>query len=636
MSVQFGLWNFNRRPAEHLSAVETLMDSYGPDGSGSYCDNGLSIRHGAFHTTMESRKDKQPYVSVSGAVLSWDGHLHNRVSLASRLSRTTADELSDVAIVAEAYQQWGTDSFARLIGDWALSIWNPTERSLILARDFVGTHGLYYSVEANQITWSNTLDLLIHFSGGALTLAEEYIAGWLSFFPASHLTPYQEIRAVPPSSFVRLTRGHQTTHKFWDFDCSKRIRYRSDAEYEEHFRVIFAESVRRRLRSDAPVLAELSGGMDSSSIVCVADMLIERNEAEVPQLDTISYYDDSEPSWNERPYFTKVEASRGQTGCHIDLGSEPSLVLQFRKDRLASTPASAGCVTESTRQFLGHLASRGHRVVLSGFGGDEVLGGVPTPTPLLADLLAEMRLRALARQLREWALAGRKPWFHLLLQTVQRFLPLTLTGVSDNLRPSPWLTTAFARRHRAALSGYPRRLTVLSSLPSFQDNLSALDGLRRQLGCTLQPETTPFETRYPYLDRDLLEFIFAIPREQLVRPGQRRSLMRRALIEIVPEEILNRKRKAFVARKFLAAISSEWESLTPFTNDMLSSTLGIINADAFRAALETARTGRNVPITILMRTLNLECWLRNVKYWRETPPHQALCIGSAGKAHSMA
>src|SRR6202044_2689500 len=103
----------------------------------------------------------------------------------------------------------------------------------------------------------------------------------------------------------------QTVTKYWDFDPAKKIRYRTDVEYEEHFRALFTESVRRRLRSDAPVLAELSGGMDSSSFECVADTIIAAGAADTPRIDTLSYYNDSEPHWDERSYFTKVEEKRG-------------------------------------------------------------------------------------------------------------------------------------------------------------------------------------------------------------------------------------------------------------------------------------------------------------------------------------
>ena len=113
------------------------------------------------------------------------------------------------------------------------------------------------------------------------------------------------------------------------------------------------------------------------------------------------------------------------------------------------------------------------------------------------------------------------------------------------------------KRHWAALTGYPSRTKLFGPLPSFQENVITLDALRRQLARTALPFEPPFEKRYPYLDRGLLEFMYAIPREQLVRPTQRRYLMRRALVGIVPDEILNRKTKAFVARSPMVAIAND-------------------------------------------------------------------------------
>src|SRR5205807_1259080 len=174
---------------------------------------------------------------------------------------------------------------------------------------------------------------------------------WLSFFPAAHLTPYVGIHSVPPASSVLIGPGRHMVSKYWDFDPKKRICYRIDGEYEEHFRGVFGEAVGRRLRSDNPILAELSGGMDSSSIVCMADTIIARGVAETPRLDTVSYYDDSEPNWNERPYFEKVEQKRGRTGCHIDAVPQQSLTFGRPSDRFAATPGSGTFLNEAQEQF---------------------------------------------------------------------------------------------------------------------------------------------------------------------------------------------------------------------------------------------------------------------------------------------
>jgi asparagine synthase (glutamine-hydrolysing) len=154
---------------------------------------------------------------------------------------------------------------------------------------------------------------------------------------------------------------------------------------------------------------------------------------------------------------------------------------------------------------------------------------------------------------------------------------------------------------------------LFSGLPSFQENMSTLDALRRQLALTSLPFEPPFEKRYPYLDRDLLEFTFAIPREQLVRPNQRRSLMRRALVGIVPDEILNRKTKGFVARSPLVAISKDWSHFIHMTQNMLTSSVGIVDSERFYTELQKARQGEEVRIVPLIRTVLVEDWLKDLR-----------------------
>jgi asparagine synthase (glutamine-hydrolysing) len=612
MSAQFGKCNFDGKPVDpkDLDEVRPVLAPYGPDGEGCLCKDSAGILYRAFHTTKESRREIQPHISRSGLILTWDGRLDNREELIREMSSDMLSECTDVEIAAAAYRRWGTKAFAKLIGDWALSIYDPNDPSLVLAKDFVGTRQLYYTVEKDCATWCSILDPLVLFAGHQFELEQEYVAGWLAFFPAPHLTPYVGIRSVPPSSFVRLAMKTLRVVKYWDFDPANKIRYRTDAEYEEHFRVAFSESVRRRLRSDTPVLAELSGGMDSSSIVCVADGVIAQKRAETIRLDTVSYYDDTEPNWNERPYFTKVEAGRGRAGWHIDVSSQKFFNVRVEENTFVAVPNSCGAPKETKQQFSACVASQGSRVLLSGIGGDEVAGGVPTPMPELEDLLARFRLQVVANRLKEWALCQRKPWIHLIVEAAGAFLPPALISIPAYKRPASWLHPDFVMRHKAALRGYESRLKLFGPLPSFQENILTLDMLRRQLSCDAVPSDPLYEKRYPYLDRSLLEFIYAIPREQIVRPAQRRSLMRRALAGIVPDEVLNRRRKAFVARSPIVAISMELASLRELSERLVSSALGFVDARAFAQELEKARRGQEIPVVTLKRTLCLELWLR--------------------------
>src|SRR5260370_116112 len=597
-----------------------MISPYGNDGEGSYLNENITIVYRAFHTTKEPRREMQPYTTASGAVITWDGRLDNRAELIGALGEFLTAESTDLSIVAAAYDTWGTDCFSRLMGDWALSIWNPGQRPLVLAKDPIGTRHLYYFFERDQVTWSTILDPLVLFSGKSLRLDEEYIAGWLSFSPAAHLTPYAEVHSVPPSCFVLLRPGSCSIKKYWDFDPRKTIVYATDGEYEEHLRAVFGHAVKRRLRSDSPILAELSGGMDSSSIVCMADTILAGGAAETPRLDTVSYYDDFEPNWNERPFFAKVEEKRGRSGCHIDVSKREPFNFELDGQHFAATPGSGASPTAISKKYSGCLSSNGNRVVLSGIGGDEVMGGVPTPTPEFENLLARFRFKTLAHQLKVWALEKRKPWLHLFFEAARAFFPATFVGVPKYKHPAPWLNLDFVKRNRAALRGYEQRLKLFGPLPSFQENLGTLEVLRRQLACGSLSLDPPFEKRYPYLDRELLEFIYGIPREQLVRPGQRRSLMRRALAGIVPDELLRRKRKAFVARGPLARISEEWPSPIQFSRQMQSAALGIVDSQRFADSRRRTQQARELSLVFLMRTFVIESWMRKLAGSGVIPP----------------
>jgi asparagine synthase (glutamine-hydrolysing) len=629
MSVQFGRWNLEGQApaAEYVEKVSAILAPHGPDSDEAYSKGGVKILYRAFHTTKESRRETQPHVSASGTVITWDGRLDNRAELIGELRDSLTISSTDVAIVAAAVERWRDKSLGRLIGDWALSIWNPGDPSLILAKDPVGTRHLYYSFEKDHVTWSTILDPLVLFAGRTFSICEEYIAGRFSHFPAAHLTPYVGVHAVPPCSFVLLRPLkdgiERTISKYWDFDPGKRIRYRSDAEYEEHFRGVLATAVRRRLRSDRPVLAELSGGMDSSSIVCISDIVIGRNQAECPRLDTISWYDDSydhiEPDWNERPFFTKVEETRGRAGYHIDLSSlndtnaRERFETDYDGDRFAATPIPNKAFDEFAEQYAAYFRSHGYCVTLSGVGGDELTGsGVPTPKPELQNLAARGRFVTLAHQLRVWAAKMREPRLPLLWEAVRSFLPLELVRAARDRHLAPWLDAGFVHRNRAALYAYPSRVRLFGPLPSFQDHIDKLKVNQRFLAYFhLQPEF-PREIRFPYFDRDLLEFMYAIPREQIVRVGQRRSLMKRALVGIVPNEILYRRRMPLVLQRSMKNDSTNWPTLLEMGQHFVSTSIGIIDSDRFTESLRKAPHDEEVPLDILRRTLELESWLRHL------------------------
>jgi asparagine synthase (glutamine-hydrolysing) len=612
MAVQFGRWNVEGKSVDpdYIRKVCALIAPYSSEAAQLYSVGGISMVYCAFPTTTESFSDLKPLQFASGAILTWDGRLDNREQLINDLGRLVSAESTDASIVAASYVRWGSACFARLIGDWALAIWDPDTRSLFLARDFTGIRPLYYTCGETEITWCTVLDPLVLLAGKRFKIEEEYLAGWLASFPDAHLTPYVGVLAVPPASFIEWRPERMRVRTHWTFDPGKEIRYGTDEEYEAHFRTLFAQSVRRRLRSNAAVLGELSGGMDSTSIICMAD-LISRDRNEGVNVETISYYSGSEPNWDERPYFTMVEEARGRTGFHVEMDWS-GLFKVDPGGRFYAIPAALAMPRRIDEQLGRHIVSQGFRVVLSGFGGDEVLGGVPTPIPELANLLAEARVLSFARRLKLWALSSRKPLLQLLFEVLTAFLPNNRFSDPANSLQAHWFTKTFVRRYRSAFRGYSKRLTLFGPRPSFLENINALQSLRRQIGCFPSPTSPPYEKRYPYLDRDLLEFIYAIPREQLIRPGERRSLMKRALARVVPQGVLHRKRKSSISKAPHMAIAEGWDCLVRMSEQPVIASLGIVDKPRLVEALEKAKRGDGVAMVPLMRTILLEMWLAHL------------------------
>ena len=615
MSTQFGRWNFDGRPVDpqYLNQVAALLSRYGPDGQHFYLASSIGLGFLSFHTTQEARRENQPHLSHEGDVITWDGILDNRKEVVEELEMSVAEHITDLSIVAAAWARWGTHCFRKLIGDWALTVWKPVEQTLYLAKDFIGTRHLYYYVRPDRVTWSSVLDPLIVLAGCSFSLDEDYIAGWLSHFPAAHLTPFAGVSAVPPASYVQIRNGRVQTTRYWDFRPGHTISYQRDRDYEEHFRTVLDASVLRRLRSDAPILAELSGGMDSSSIVCVADRLVARGCAPATRIDTVSYYQNGEPAWDERPYIAVVEQMRARVGCHIDVSTHTLLNYRYDTDCPELTPVSRGAGSESVGHLASYVASNGNRVMLSGFAGDEILGGVPSFVPQLADLLVAAHLLALVRRLTAWAVSNKTTVFALLAETVGAFVPTCLRGTNRVAHVAGWLNARFVAAHRAAFSGYHRPFSFFGIKPSFQERLETIEALRGQLASFSATDLVLCEKRYPYLDRDLLEFVFAIPPIQLQRPGQRRSLMRRALTDIVPDAVLNRKRKAFIARQALVDIQSHWSAYTKLTENSILVDLEVIDRSRLLGSLAQAKAGNIIPLPPLAHALVLEKWLRHIR-----------------------
>jgi asparagine synthase (glutamine-hydrolysing) len=611
MSVQAGIWNFDQSPIQFplLENFSRLTAEYGPDGESKHVEKCVAMLFRSFHTTSESRREVQPYLSGAGRVFTWDGRLDNRDEFSRLLHVAPGPARTDIAIVAMAFDHMGTSCFPLLRGDWALAIWNSQEKELVLARDYIGVKPLFYYFNGRRILWCSHLAPLA-LCGDRFTLCEEYIAGYFAFHPDAHLTPYREILSVAPGSFVRIRSGRITKCCYWTPSASQATPHRSDREYEDRFLHLLQQAVRRRLRTDSPALAELSGGLDSSSIVCVADQLMASGGADIsPRLDTFSYYDSNEPGEDDRFHFNKVEEKRRRTGFSVDLrGEGDSLPLEV--STFTAIPGFE-CRAEIQRAISEITQANDYRVMLCGLGGDEVNGQTFDPRVQLADLLAQTRGREFIQLLLAWSLCMRQPCIQVLLQTLVKFLPTWIEArMVQRGQLEPWIKRSFATKYRISA----RQLEAVENdgfgHPRERDTMQTICTLSRQL--TRKPPSL-LEQRYPFLDQDLVEFLTTIPVEQLLRPGQRRWLMKRALAQLLPSAIVTRTTKTSAGRCYTLSLSKHWNRIEELLEHPLATRLGYVERASLHRALLRMKAGQ-IPSNFLrlLKALALELWLQDV------------------------
>ena len=619
MSALAGILNFGNDaapvPEHELTKLGVALDSRGPDGGVDLISRNIGMTYRAFHTNRESRLEVQPHLTSHGHMLTWNGRLDNREDLIRELRSNLPHNSAtpDLMIVIAAYLEWGKKCFNRLVGDFCLALWDNRLRVLYLVRDVAGTRALKYHIDHDRIVWSTETAAFLN---GKCEIDEEYIAGALSLSPVPILTPYKNVLSVKPGHVVTVNlRGELRSERFWRLNPAREIRYSTDEQYEEHARAALLEAIRGRLRSDLPVFAELSGGLDSSAIVCLADQLIKQGEVQAQRLETVSHVFDECPTSDERKYIQLVEAQRQRPGIYIK-DEDLRLLAPLPEDVTIVTPNPVVLSFGFHSGVCKAMARTGARVLLSGLGGDQMFGGVYGAYPEVADLLVSFRLVALHRSLRSWSKAMKRSYPSLLWKdAIARQLPKRLQAITYGRRAQlpPWYNREFSTRmklqERMLSSDRLRSFPTHSARDQARGFLSAV----KSISSCWRTEQFGIEVSYPFAHRPLVEFLQAIPLDQLIRPGENRVVMRRMLAGILPDEIAKRRTKGNPREAIFRAVAREAGRLrAAFENSRLCAR-GYIEKEPLFAALDRARHGYESHSAFLVQTILLEFWLRDLE-----------------------
>lgn len=551
MSAQAGIFYFDRRPVppDVLDRLCPRNETAGPHRSGRYVSDGIALLSFALHFDSWAARERQPIVLSDESVTTWDGRLDNRDDFLVSLNGDLADDRTDATLVASALARWGDAALRRMLGDWSVVRWDSRVRILSLARDYAGVRPLYYCHRSDHVVWSTSLETLGEFCEVRDELSEPYIARYITGTLLEEHTRYPGIFLVPCGASMRFDARRRATHsEFFRFE-PRTIRYRLATDYEEHYRQVFVDAVRVRLRCSTPAWAELSGGYDSASIVCVANQLVRGRAVSAPAIRPISVLPPpASPESDETPYIEAVERFCGLQG------TRAVATGMSQEDQLA--PAD----NEHSELTSALPVKAGDYLLLSGEVGDLVTMSAGRSDALL-DHMKAFRLRTfLADTLTNCRLTRSPVW-----AAWRELLRFPLSVRRTEMQRSDGRIAELARlRHLpatdvAGLHGLRREFLSAALTPSRsiveslermpREKWYFLFGLRDfcagQVVASPASEALPLLKSYPFLHRPLVEFILAAPPSTLWRPEHSRGFVCAALRDVLPAVVLRRNNKGY-------------------------------------------------------------------------------------------
>ena len=547
----------------------------GPDGQGvKALEHGCGLAHRRLAIIDLSPSAAQPMSAARGQVwVAFNGEIYNYRELRAALTQRghVFRTASDTEVILEAYLAFGTAAFARLDGMFALALWDARSKTLLLARDRTGKKPLYVYQDHEKIVFGSEVKAILAHPGIDTRANPEAVPQFLSHgYVPTPATFWARIRKLPPATFETLTvesREPQQT-EYWDFALGPEREVRTAdqlAEAEHTVRELFTAAVKRRLVADVPLGAFLSGGIDSTLVVAVMSQLSAK------PVKTFSIGFEGAPDFDETKY-ARLVADRYGTD-HTEFKVKPeafglidSLAWHYDEPFADASAIPTYIVSKLTREA-------GCTVALTGDGGDEVFAGysrfiaatraeeLPRPIRSLARRLLEplpklghrtSRLersrrfalnasRELPERLRGWISIFSVPEVRELISEAEaRFATTALIGETYEKH---------FRRAREAGADTLNQVLYANAKTYLLDDLNVkVDRASMAVG---------LESRSPFLDTAVLDYAFTLPGHVKIKGRQTKWLLKRAMKDLLPDEVVNRPKMGF------GVPISQWVELNP-------------------------------------------------------------------------
>ncbi|MBE9005963.1 lasso peptide isopeptide bond-forming cyclase [Fortiea sp. LEGE XX443] len=589
MSGIVGIYNLDSQPVEqqNLTLMVDAIAHRGSDGTDIWSAESTGLGHRMLWTTPESLLEKLPLVDLTGElVITTDLRIDNRDELISALSfdHYPPEKITDSQLVLAAYEKWGEQCPKQLLGDFAFAIWDTRKQTLFCARDHFGIKPLYYYYQpGQQFCFASEIKALLCLPEVPRKLNEIAIANYLHpFTEDKSITSYQDIYRLPPGHAMTVSyTGGLQSYSYWSLEVGEELRLNSDAEYAEAFREIFTEAVRCRLRSAFPVSCHLSGGLDSSSIACVARDILQTKGI---KLHTFSNIFEEVPECDERQYINPVLHQGGFIPYYVHADqsgpiSEWQKYYQYMEEPfIGPSHFLVWGLNRATQQA-------GIRISLDGFDGDTTVShGVTyfaelarqgkwqtfiqeaqaisqhfnTSLAALFYQYAITYLQELVKQ-RKYITFGKTAWQigqHFRVSRRKLFVRYGIKPLVPEYILRIWRSLRGHKQNQPQVTPlinpqFAKQVGINPLTPSPEQDQSPAITVREEQWRTLNSAlfTTvlelgdlcaaafSLESRHPFMDKRLIEFCLSLPPEQKIHQGWSRFIMRRALDGILPQEV---------------------------------------------------------------------------------------------------
>ncbi|MDY7031664.1 MAG: asparagine synthase-related protein [Thermodesulfobacteriota bacterium] len=547
-------------PQEILDEIMTTLSHRGVDGSGVWREGTVGLGHQMLHTTPESLHETLPFKdSSANLVITADARIDNRNELFEALGIPYADRVGmpDSTLILKAYEKWGEDCPKHLLGDFAFAIWDGRKQQLFCARDHMGFKALYYHHSHRFFVFASEIKGILAVPDVPRQLNEIAVADFLVCNQHDlEITFYEEIVRLPPAHILMLRSERIKTKRYWTPELSEELRLPSNGEYAEALRELMFQAVHCRMRSNFPVGVMLSGGLDSSSVACIAARRLREEGKRLIAVSSALPENYSGIEKDEREFVEEVRSRENNIDVEYVLaeGVTPFDDLEGLFQRIDQPSMNVFYYMFDAL----YRTSRKHgvRMLLSGFGGDMAasFSGKGYMAQLASighwlELAHMVQKRATVEGLSRWALLKSEVLSVLAPSLIRRFYHLIRRRPSN----TDWISRSaihpsFAQhidiKNRSRMNGHslvaytlPDTRVMLCNAVSPTNLTSSIEDMANSHAIFGQ------EQLHPLLDRRIVEFCLAVPPEQFMQNGWRRSLIRHAMEGILPPKVQWRSSK---------------------------------------------------------------------------------------------